>query len=82
MVGFLLTLLIAIALNVVSYLLAPKPKTSKPEAAKEMEDPVAEAGMEIPVVFGTLTKKGPNILWFGDKSMRTYKIDAGGGKKG
>lgn len=81
MVGFLVALLISVAISVVSYLIAPKPKIAKPEAAKEMEDPVAEAGMEIPVLFGTLTKTQPNILWFGDKSLRTYKIDAGGGKK-
>lgn len=82
MVGWLVALLISVAMNIISYLIAPKPKTSKPDAAKEMDDPVAEAGMEVPVIFGTLTKKQPNILWFGDKTMRTYKIDAGGGKKG
>lgn len=76
MVAWFIPILISIALSVVSYLLAPKPKISKPEAAKELEDPTAEAGVEVPVIFGTITKKQPNVLWFGDKSMNTYKIAA------
>jgi len=65
---------VALALNVVAYLLMPKPKQSKPEAAKDLESPTAEAGREIPVPFGTLTIKSPNCLWFGDKNMNTYQV--------
>lgn len=74
MVAFLVTLLIAVVLNVAAYLLAPKPKVSKPEAAKQMDDPVAEAGIEVSVIFGTITKKDPNILWYGDKTQSSYKL--------
>lgn len=76
MIGFLVTLLIAVALNVVAYLLAPKPKAPKPEAAKEMASPTAEAGREICVPFGTIIIKSPNALWSGDKRMRSYKVKA------
>ncbi len=76
-----LVLLVALALNVVAYLIMPKPKTSKPEAAKDMENPTADAGRPIPVVFGTLTVKGLNVLWYGDKSTREREIEEGGGKK-
>jgi len=69
-------LLISLALNIAAYLLMPKPKGPKPEAARDMDNPTAEAGREIPVVFGTLTVKGLNCLWFGDKSIRTYKVKA------
>ena len=73
---FLIPLLIAVGLRIISYLIQPKPKASKPDAAKDAENPTAEAGREIPVLFGTLTIKGPNVLDFGDKSIRTYQVKA------
>jgi predicted phage tail protein len=74
MPGWLIPLLVSLVLNVVAYLLAPKPKTPKPDAARDLEDPTAEAGRPIPVVFGTITVKGGNILWFGEKSIKVKKI--------
>lgn len=74
--AWFIPLLIGIALNIISYLLMPKPKQPKPEAAKDMENPTAEAGRPIPVVFGTVTVKGLNILWFGEKRIHTYKVKA------
>ena len=74
MVAWLVPLLIGLALNIVSYLLMPKPKSAKPEAAKDMDDPTAEAGREMTVVFGEVTVKSPNCLWFGEKSSSTYEI--------
>lgn len=76
MIGFLLTFLIALAINIVAYIIMPKPKAPKPDAAKELDSPTAEAGREIPVPFGTLMIKSPNCLWFGDKSMNTYEVKA------
>jgi hypothetical protein len=72
--AWFLPLLIGIALQVVGYLLMPKPKSPKPPAAQDLEDPTAEAGRPIPVVFGTITVKGINVLWFGNKLVREYKI--------
>lgn len=74
--GWLVALLISLAIQVVAYIIMPKPKAPKPEAARDLESPTAEAGRPIPVVFGTVTVKGPNILWYGDKSVRTYKVKA------
>jgi hypothetical protein len=65
--------LVSVALNL---LLAPKPKAPKPEAASDLDDPTAEAGRPIPVVFGTITVKGLNLLWFGEKSFVTSKVKA------
>lgn len=64
---------LAVASVVLSLLLMPKPKTPKPDAAKDLDDPVAEAGKPIPVVFGTITVKGLNVLAFMDKQIHTYK---------
>jgi hypothetical protein len=67
---------IAIALAVVSYLIMPKPKAPKPEAVKDLDNPTAEAGRPKPVVFGSITVKGLNFLWSGDKGKSTYKVDS------
>lgn len=76
-----ISLLIGLALNIIAYLIMPKPKQPKPEAAKEMDDPTAESGRAIPVVFGTMTVKSPNIQWFGEKSLDERDVEEGGGKK-
>lgn len=74
--GWFLPLLLAIIINVVAYLITPKPKRVKPEAAKDMDDPTSDAGRPIPVVFGTVIVKGLNVLWFGEKSKKTIEKDA------
>ncbi len=75
MVWFL-GLLIGLLLQVVAYLILPQPQQQKPAAAQDADNPVAEAGKPIPVVFGTMTVQGLNILWFGDKSKRSYNVSA------
>lgn len=78
---FIVQLLLAIALQVVGYLLAPKAKKTKPEAAKDMDSPTADSGRPIPVVFGTETISGVNILWYGEKKSLEYQVAEGSGKK-
>jgi len=71
---FFVQILVSIVLSFLAYLLAPKPKQPKPAAAAEMENPTADAGRPVPVVFGTLTIKGPNFLWYGEKSVKEYTV--------
>ena len=71
--GWFVMMLVSLALNVIAYLLQPKPKTSQPASTEDMEDPTAEAGRPIPVLFGTMTIKGTNILWYGEKQVTSYK---------
>lgn len=71
----------AVAAVALSILFMPKPKALKNDAMDDFDNPTAEAGRPIPVIFGTVTVKGLNVIWFGDKSTRTYKVSAGGGKK-
>jgi len=73
---FIVQILVSIALSFLAYLLAPKPKQAKPEAAAEMENPTADAGRPIPVVFGTVTIKAPNFLWYGEKTVKEYTVKA------
>lgn len=67
-------LLVAAAISVVAYLIMPKPKGPKPGSVTDLENPTAEAGRPIPVLFGDMTVKGLNVLWFGDKGTVSYKI--------
>lgn len=74
---FLISIAVSIALSYASYLLMPRPKQVKPTSTpSELKYPSVSAGRPIPVVFGTVTIKSPNILWYGDKGMREYEIDA------
>ena len=64
---------------VVSYAMRPKPPVPTPASLKDFDVPVAEQGRPVPVVFGTVTITGPNVLWYGD--LRTTAIQEKGGKK-
>lgn len=67
---------IGLAVGVVGYLLMPQPKRTKPPEARDLEAPTAEAGRPIPVIFGTLDIRGPNILWYGELDTYQYETDA------
>ena len=73
--AWFIPLLIGLVLNIVAYALAPKPKAPKPEAASDLNSPTAAAGRPLPVVFGSITVKGLNFLWYGDKSKREYEVE-------
>ena len=72
---WVIQLVVAVALAVISYALAPKPKKQQPPATKDLDDPTADAGRPIPVVFGSIYVTGPNVIWFGDKGKREYEVN-------
>jgi hypothetical protein len=59
--------------------LAPRPPAPKPAALEDFDVPTAEQGRPIPVIFGTVTVTGPNVIWYGN--LRTEAIKQKGGKK-
>lgn len=73
---FLIQLLVGVALQVVGYLLMPQSSSSSEEEFDPMEDPTAEAGRPIPVVFGEIWVDDVNIIWFGDKATTTREVDS------
>lgn len=73
-ISFMIELAIVIALQVVVYVLTPKPKGPKPEAVRDLENPTAAAGRPIPRLFGTALIKGANIVWFGNKATNTFEV--------
>lgn len=79
-IPFIVTLLIGIALNVIGYLLMPKPKQPKPPEMADQEEPTAESGRPIPVVFGSMTISSPNNMGWWDKEMLTRDVSTGGKK--
>lgn len=81
-IPFLVQLVIGIALSYVAYLLAPKPKAAKPPAVEDLENPTAEAGRPIPVVFGSMTISSLNNMGYWDKETIRRDVETGsGGKK-
>jgi hypothetical protein len=68
-----------IAALVIAYAIAPKPQSTPPPGINEINLPTTDEGREIPVIFGTVDMKGPNIVWYGD--LRLIPIKKKGGKK-
>lgn len=71
-------LVVLIVAAIVSYALAPKPPNAKPASLSDFDVPTADQGRPIPVVFGTVTVTGPNVIWYGD--LRADPIKKKGGK--
>lgn len=71
-------LVIYIISMIVVRALTPKPKGPAPGDIKD-NIPTAEAGREIPVLFGTRIIGQPNVVWWGD--VKTKAIKSSGGKK-
>ncbi len=65
---FLIALVISLAIEVVAYLIEPKPQTY----IAEEKAPTADAGRPIPWVFGEVQIQDTNILWVGELQSRTY----------
>ncbi|HYE35513.1 hypothetical protein [Methylocaldum sp.] len=75
----LIYIVILAATTALSLALAPKPPKPKAATLQDFDVPTAEEGRPVPVVFGTVTVKGPNVIWYGH--LRTKAIKSKGGKK-
>lgn len=59
-------------------LVAAVARPNIPQAQKfdgELEFPTVDEGRPIPVVFGTVNLKAPNVVWWGDWEQRAIKVD-------
>jgi len=71
-VGLVAVIVIGLILSAVtvalSELLRPKPKfeNARPAGIGEFKFPTAIEGRPVPIVFGTVKYKGPNVVWYGD----------------
>lgn len=76
MPAWLVSVIVAVVLTAAQVLLTPRPKQPKPPEVRNLEDPTAEAGRPVLVVFGTIKVMSPNVLWSGDKATKTYQVNA------
>ena len=60
------TLLITVALFVLSELLRPKPDIENARPSQNIDFPTATEGRPVPLVWGRNMLSGPNIVWYGD----------------
>lgn len=72
MPGWVIQVVVAIALAVLSYVISPKPKKPSAPKAQEIDIPTVDAGRSIPVVFGRVRVKSPNLVWMG--GLRSEEI--------
>lgn len=73
-ISILVQIAIAVIITLVAYAIMPKPKQQKPPETSDLDSPTAEAGRPVPVIFGTITVKGLNVLWYGDKNKVEYQV--------
>jgi hypothetical protein len=65
--GFVVVLIVALT---VAYAMQPKLQEAKPAGLSDFQVPTAQVGREIPVLFGTRDLAGPNVVWYGDLSVK------------
>lgn len=79
--GFFVTLLIYVAVFILSEILRPKPELedAKPAGLGDFKFPTAQEDRVVPVLWGTVRQKGPNVVWYGDyrQDPITEKVKAG-----
>lgn len=73
--GFWTALAVALVVNVVAYLLMPKPKRSSPQT-QDLREPTARADQPRGRVWGEMTITSPNVNWYGDIDKREYEVKA------
>ncbi len=69
-----------LVLTVVSYFLAPRPKSTAPNAATldDFQVPTAEDGRAISWLFGSRDITAPDTEWYGDLNVTAVTKDTGG----
>lgn len=72
MPDWIIYIVVAIVMSLVSAALAPKPKSTSQQSPQAIDVPTVDAGRSIPVVFGRVRLKSPNLLWMG--GQRTTEI--------
>lgn len=83
-------LVVSVAVSVTMSPSTPKvtatASTSSPSTLEDFDVPTAEDGKQMPVIFGTVTLKSANIIWYGDldytevTETTTSTTESSGGK--
>ena len=78
---WLLQIIIGLIINVIGYVLLASAQKPKPNEVRDMDDITADAGRPVPVVWGSGTIKGLNIIEVWDKESVKRNVSVEGGKK-
>lgn len=72
-------LLYALVVMIISYAIQSftAPRINNAPVQQMGDVPTASEGDPIPVVFGTVTLKQPNIIWYGDPSTSPIRSQSG-----
>jgi hypothetical protein len=68
---------IYLILTIIAIAAQKKPPDARAAGLDELEVPVAEDGRAIPVIFGRVRMKSPNVTWFGDMETRRIRKRSG-----
>lgn len=75
---FLNIIISALIVRAIALTQMPGPLEPSPTSLEDFNAPTAEPGRPVPVVFGTVLLKAPNVVWYGDLGYQQVKT--GGGK--
>ena len=66
-------LLVGVGLQIVGYALSGRQEAEKPKkpSLNQFKEPTADPARIMPIMFGTVVITGPNILWVGEKAIKT-----------
>lgn len=74
------SIVVWVALTVISYLLRPKGKTQTNVTPGEVSATTVDSSSPVPVLFGTRLISGANCIWYGDVGTTPIR-KCNGGKK-
>ena len=81
MMMFWITLLIWAVTTVIAEIIRPKPEfeDARPTPLGDFQFPTATEGRSVPLIWGRVKVKGPNLIWYGNffKTARTEKVKTG-----
>ena len=74
--GIIVTLLIYAALFALAELLRPKPEIegARPGGLGDFQFTTAEEGRVVPIIWGTVKMKAPNVIWYGNLGTVTKTV--------
>lgn len=64
---------ISLLMAALLFVLTPKPKIDKLKPETAVEVPETEVGRPLPVIFGTVIERSPNVVWFGDLKIKRVR---------
>ena len=75
--GFVAYLIIFAVAFAAASAFAPAAAVPVPASLEDFNFPTAEPGRPVPVIYGTVLMRAPNVVWYGDLSNQPVKASGG-----